>query len=686
MREYASIYIDRFNFSVTPVNAKVPFINGWQKIHGDSILADRYDYDWLKATGIGLLTGEPSGIVCLDIDILPTHTHLLPVLEELNKLLPPLLLGKVGNPLKQPARFYNFNNLKSRKWPYLKVELLSTGNQSLLPPSNHPDTGNPYVWAGKKISQIDMDLLPDLPQEVMKPATGRCNHQSHNHISSFAVAKFREGITKSDLHRAVLAYDKKINENISYFVCPSRKWRSRDALQNAVTFIEEIFNNPSLKDQHALDKKKPVETTIDQLDFSWVNDNGKKCPSSKFEDFETLFNTMFPTARKDYFNGTVFYKDKKEWKPVENEIRLIRAEARIHGLTVQHTEDNLYKWISALKPKLLIDIPAWDKTDHISELLKYVEVTNISHDHFEDLFKTWMAGIFKRVYQPEFHNQCVIFKGDQGIGKDMLIGKIFKSLEGYYSEISISSRQRDNYESIEPLIVSYLPEFDESSRTPISTIKAFISASKATYRGAYDRKASAHIFRHSVVSSANIDNILRDSTGNRRFWIFELSKIDWKYNDVINSGQLISQAFALYKEKYKSQPGALEAMKEYTKEETPLSSDELFMEEFHDYLVELYKLLQGYNDGGGYASGELKALRAEYQENKEKIRWYMISDGVWRISKKYKLAMKTAQSVIKRKGYCARDKKNSYYFIPTVDGNHTPMYVTRADSNVIKIK
>ena len=573
-------------------------LSGWQKIHGDCILADRYTDDWETATGLGMLCGEPSGIICLDIDILSTDDELNPVLKELESKLPPLLLGRIGNPLKPPARFYKFNGEKNRKWKYINVELLSTGNQVLLPPSIHPDTGDRYKWADLRLSQVDIDDLPDLPdwifewleakneeakakakrlngtngsgngyiKEDMASSPGRCNHQSHNHISSFAVAKFRAGTSKEELVKACLAYDKKINSDADffYFNCPTRKeWRgSKDLTANARRFVAQIFSNSSLEGQHGIDRAralvvkdkdkenvdKPVEPG-DNLNFRWTNDQGVEKPSGRFEDYVALFTFMYPTARKDYFSRTVFNKGKDgEWRPIENELRLIRAEARICGLIVTHVEDNLYKWFSSLKPKLLVDIPKWDGEDHIGELLSFLKVSNMSHAHFESLFKAWMAGVFKRVYHPEFHNQCLILKGKQGIGKDMLMGNIFKGLNGYYSEISMSSKQKDNYESIEPLMVSYLPEFDESSRIPISTIKAFISANKATFRGAYDRKASAHTFRHSVVSSANFDNILRDPTGNRRFWIFEIESIDWKYNDSIDSLQILAQAFNLYKD------------------------------------------------------------------------------------------------------------------------------------------
>ena len=703
MQDYASVYVDEYELSVTPVKGKIPIVKDWQKVCGDSIFAERYEDAWLQATGLGLLCGEASGLICLDIDILETDDHLSPVLNELLSKLPPLLLGRIGNSLKPPARFFKYNGDQSRKFKWLKIEILSDGNQVLLPPSLHPDTGDKYKWADLRLSQVDLDDLPVLDETVVswleemnekfKPekksreaslggsrdehkgqlssSPGRCKHQSHNFISSFAIAKYYAGISKEELVSAVLAYDKKVNGDADslYFTCPSRKWRSSDAKTNASRFIDEIFTRHPA--EHGKDKKRVgsgdssgESSSGDKPNYFWEDDNGKRHRSDKKDDFLEFFEWLYPSARKDYFTRTVFYNENKdkavhEWIPVENELRFIRAEARDCGLMPTLVEDNLYRWMKGLKRRLLIDIPKWDGQDHIGNLLGYITVKNVTHNQFESLFKAWMAGIFKRVYNPEFHNQCVILKGKQGIGKDMLLGNIFKALNGYYSEIIMSHNQKDNYESIERLMVSYIPEFDESSRIPISSIKAFISARKATFRGAYDRKASGHTFRHSVVSSANFDNILRDSSGNRRFWIFEIDEINWKYNEIMNSEQMLAQAFALFKDNYVATPGSLEAMREYIVEQTPKATDELFLEEAH-HLIEqrIENMVNRFDAANGHRIED------------PKIRWHMISEDIVRIAKRYNLAPKTAMNILNQKGYRQRDKKSSYYSLPSENKYH----------------
>ena len=703
IRDYATTYVEDYELSVTPVKGKVPILSGWTEIQGTAIFADRYQDAWDECTGLGMLCGEASSMICLDIDITKDDSHLASVLSRIESLLPPIFLGRIGDKEKPPARFFKFNGEAARKYKHIKVEILSTGNQVLLPPSAHPKGGY-YTWYDKRMSQVDLDDMPELPADFMdkleelnneyKPKkiigstgdaytksslsteSGRCKHQSHNHISDFAMAKYYQGLSFDELVKAVIGYDKKINSDADflYFKCPTRKeWRgSKDVNSNARLFVTQIFSNPRNDGEHGRDKARvesgssesPAKESSDRPSFFWEDDNGNKKKSGLEEDFVTLFEWLYPTARKDYFTKTVFYNEGKDksihdWIPVENELRFIRAEARDCGLMPTLVEDNLYRWMRGLKPRLLIDLPEWDGEDHIGRLLAYITVKNVTHNQFESLFKAWMAGIFKRVFNPEFHNQCVILKGKQGIGKDMLLGNIFKSLNGYYSEIIMSHNQKDNYESIERLMVSYIPEFDESSRIPISSIKAFISARKATFRGAYDRKASGHTFRHSVVSSANFDNILRDSTGNRRFWIFEIDEINWRYNDIMNSEQMMAQAFALYKDKYVANSSALEAMREYIIDQTPKATDELFIEEAHHLISDrVQNMANRYQFSNGASIEDAK------------VRWHMISEEIVKIARRYGLAPKTAMNILKQKGYSHRDKKSAYYAPPIESSYH----------------
>lgn len=55
-----------------------------------------------------------------------------------------------------------------KKWDW-EIELLGTGKQAVIPPSIHPDTGQPYVWDRPlDLRMIDMGLAPTVPAETVE--------------------------------------------------------------------------------------------------------------------------------------------------------------------------------------------------------------------------------------------------------------------------------------------------------------------------------------------------------------------------------------------------------------------------------------------------------------------------------------------------------------------------------------
>ncbi|MFZ8934075.1 MAG: bifunctional DNA primase/polymerase, partial [Bacteriovoracaceae bacterium] len=214
------------NLPIVPLNGKRPFVEKWNEFNFNNNESLRK----FPHCNIGLKTGKHSGIIALDIDTLDPTLQ-----KKINDLLPPLYAGRLGNPKKLPLRFFQYNNEQSRKYHALGVEILSTGNQCVMPPSMHPETKKPYTYIGHNLLDIDIDDLPLLPDgfiseiEAMNnalreskkidgviaditPSDGtRCNHGSHNKLSQMLVAMILEGNTPQDIVERLVEYDEQIN-------------------------------------------------------------------------------------------------------------------------------------------------------------------------------------------------------------------------------------------------------------------------------------------------------------------------------------------------------------------------------------------------------------------------------------------------------------------------------------------
>ncbi|QAU41487.1 bifunctional DNA primase/polymerase [Bradyrhizobium guangdongense] len=112
--------------------------------------------------GIGVCLGR--GLICIDIDFEPAMDALL-------EMLPPSTVQKKGR--KGISLFYrgNTDSIRSRNFRTPErgglVDLLAEGKQTVLPPSIHPDTGEPYYWwTDDTLLDVRLDQLTELPDDI----------------------------------------------------------------------------------------------------------------------------------------------------------------------------------------------------------------------------------------------------------------------------------------------------------------------------------------------------------------------------------------------------------------------------------------------------------------------------------------------------------------------------------------
>ncbi|WP_439925264.1 bifunctional DNA primase/polymerase [Nitrobacter sp. JJSN] len=112
--------------------------------------------------GIGVALGR--GLICIDID-------LEEAVESLLAILPPSPVQKKGR--KGISLFYRGDTEKIRSKNFRTperaglVDLLAEGKQTVLPPSIHPDTGEPYYWwTDYTLADFRVEDLPELSDDI----------------------------------------------------------------------------------------------------------------------------------------------------------------------------------------------------------------------------------------------------------------------------------------------------------------------------------------------------------------------------------------------------------------------------------------------------------------------------------------------------------------------------------------
>lgn len=145
---------------------------------------------WLRSplTGVGVLLGN--GLVVVDVDF--TDSRMTYAVAAVLDSLPGVAVRRVGK-----KGFAAFMRLAEGCFPPAalhvkgqKVEFLTTGKQAVLPPSLHPDTGNPYIWiTDDTLEDTPLDKLPVLTNEVL--AAIRVALRSFGDVSDKAATKPR---------------------------------------------------------------------------------------------------------------------------------------------------------------------------------------------------------------------------------------------------------------------------------------------------------------------------------------------------------------------------------------------------------------------------------------------------------------------------------------------------------------
>jgi hypothetical protein len=111
--------------------------------------------------GVGLCTGEVSGLIALDIDT-DAPREQRAIIDALGGPSPFVKRGGRGE-----THFYAYPSeaVESRQWQrdgVVMCEVLAGGRQTILPPSIHP-AGRPYIWLA---GELDVTDLPPCPPDV----------------------------------------------------------------------------------------------------------------------------------------------------------------------------------------------------------------------------------------------------------------------------------------------------------------------------------------------------------------------------------------------------------------------------------------------------------------------------------------------------------------------------------------
>lgn len=165
-----------------------------------------------------------------------------------------------------------------------------------------------------------------------------------------------------------------------------------------------------------------------------------------------------------------------------------------------------------------LDSCDWDQVPRVETLLiDYLGAEN--NEYTRAVTRKTMAAAVARIYRPGCKfDYMLTLRGRQGIGKSAIIAKLGGK---WFSDTFTTMQGKDAYEQVQGVWLMEIGELAGMRKAEAETIKLYISKQSDRFRPAYGRRLQEFPRQCVFIGTTNETQFLRDTTGNRRFWIVD---------------------------------------------------------------------------------------------------------------------------------------------------------------------
>ena len=255
--------------------------------------------------------------------------------------------------------------------------------------------------------------------------------------------------------------------------------------------------------------------------------------------------------------GYVEYRSKtlwhQGWMPVDERVQnSLAMNARLEGLNVwdkditRYLKSNHVRTYNPIDEYLWEVRNKWDGTDHIGRLARTVPTSN---GHWPSWFRVWFLGMVAQWMNknPRYGNSIApLLISRQGYNKSTFCKSLIPAeLQWGYNDNLVLSEKKSVLQAMSQFLLINLDEFNQISPSlQQGFLKNLIQLSSVKVKRPYGKHVEDFPRLASFIATANVNDLLTDPTGSRRFIGIELTgPIDVSYR--INHEQLYAQAVTL---------------------------------------------------------------------------------------------------------------------------------------------
>ena len=233
---------------------------------------------------------------------------------------------------------------------------------------------------------------------------------------------------------------------------------------------------------------------------------------------------------------TEYVPKDKEWigfQAVEPRVqKSLTLEVQLAGINVSikdvrnFLESNFIKNYNPVEEFLFTCYDNWDGKDHIRALARTVPTNN---PHWEDWFYTWFLAMVEQWHNRtgrQYGNSVApLLISKQGYNKSTFCRRLIPpQLQWGYTDNLILSEKRQVLQAMSQCLLINLDEFNQiSAKVQQGFLKNLIQLPNVKYKPPYGSHVQEFPRTASFIATSNMDDILTDPSGNRRFIGIELT-------------------------------------------------------------------------------------------------------------------------------------------------------------------
>lgn len=453
-----------------------------------------------------------------------------------------------------------------------EISLMGEGQQVVLPPSVHPDTGNTYEWARPLESA---ESLPTLDPKFLNSATEKKSGALQDFeavevqlLGSALPDKYIAQIVSGDgvadrsgalfgVTCAMLRAKFSDNEILSVLTDPenflgqaaydhaqteSRKraaeWLRKYTLEKAKhetlaenQFTDAVVDEVPLSDEEA---KAQAERVTGGHDWREKIERSGDDPSSRPKP--TLINLMLilqgecgaGVFKRDDFANSELYGCSTEWGGREGQeikdIDILEIKKWFaQKYRIEPANDKISEAVSLVAAQNrfhpvrdFLDTLEWDGVGRLNTWLKTYLGAEGPEPYMSDISRKVICGMVARAYEPGVkYDQVMILEGPQGCGKSTAVRILG---DPWFSDAHINIGDKDTVLTMRSVWVMELGELSGMRKADVDHLKEFISQRVDRIRNPYGKRAENFPRQCVFIATTNSGEYLKDMTGNRRFW------------------------------------------------------------------------------------------------------------------------------------------------------------------------